>query len=177
MWLGPDLTEIAESPAAESKTPTPKREARMVTTPADLTHPKNLEAYCASIRDAINTHDPELFGAMCTEDVYYRDPSRPLGIHGRKAVIDLHVKIFEVKNDITVSFPDPPFFAVSPDGQRVAWEWIVNSTLPTPDGSRRPVELQGVDVLTLRDGLIAVYHGYFDSRVQVPADFEGLMYA
>jgi ketosteroid isomerase-like protein len=110
--------------------------------------------------DAWNRHDVDAILSMMTPDCAF-ETSRGTGVKGT-----VHTGQDEVRRgieEVFASFRDaqwrkPTHFVA---GDRGVSEWVFTGT--GPDGL--PVEVQGCDLFTFRDGKIAVKNSYRKNRV------------
>ena len=117
---------------------------------------------------AWNSCIPERVTELCTEDVLWDDPLTERPEQGRAAVADYLRGVWVAFPDLTFSWPEGPY--ASFDGVKLALHWHVTGTMLggmdppgfAPTGKR--MELDGVDLLVLRDGLVCAYQGFFDVR-------------
>jgi ketosteroid isomerase-like protein len=109
---------------------------------------------------AFNRHDAEGVGACMTEDVVF-DAAVGTEVYGtrttgRSAVAAGFAKTFkdlpDVRWDDVTSYPGA--------GDFVTTTWVMRAT--RPDGLR--LEVEGVDLFTLRDGLVAVKRAFRKER-------------
>jgi ketosteroid isomerase-like protein len=125
----------------------------------DLRMPSMTEAFLDAFADAWNRHDIEAILAAMTEDCVFQPAIGP-EVHGAR-----FVGREEVRRGIA------KFFAAYPDsrwknpahfiaGDRGVTEWIFSATGPSG-----PIETNGCDVFTFRDGKIAVKDSYRKQRV------------
>jgi steroid delta-isomerase-like uncharacterized protein len=110
--------------------------------------------------EAWNQHDTDAILSMMTDDCVFeafRGPDVKGTVYaGREAMRRGIEEVFRTFPDAHWSAPRH-FIA----GDRGVSEWVFSGT--SPDGKR--VEVQGCDVLTFRDGLIAVKNSYRKQRV------------
>jgi steroid delta-isomerase-like uncharacterized protein len=117
---------------------------------------------------AWNSRVPEQVTSLCSEDVVWDDPLTERPERGRQAVADYLRSVWHAFPDLEFSWPEGPYAAF--DGIKLALHWHVSGTLLgpleppgfAPTGKR--AELDGVDLLELRDGLVCAYNGFFDVR-------------
>jgi steroid delta-isomerase-like uncharacterized protein len=117
--------------------------------------------------DAWNRHDADALAELVTEDVVYDDPAWPETLHGREGVRTFAEFCWRAMPDMSYTEPMGMFVAV--DGPRVVVPWHMSATFTgpldppgyAPTGDR--VELDGLDIWDLRDGLVAHYRAYYDS--------------
>jgi steroid delta-isomerase-like uncharacterized protein len=117
---------------------------------------------------AWNSCVPEQVTALCTEDVSWEDPLTERPERGRAAVADYLRRVWRTFPDLRFTWPEGPY--ASFDGTKLALHWSVTGTMLgelDPPGfapTGRRIELDGVDLLELRDGLVCAYAGFFDAR-------------
>jgi ketosteroid isomerase-like protein len=115
-------------------------------------------AFLDEFGDAWNRHDTDAILAMMTEDCVFQN-SAGRGPHGRRSEGQAEVrkgidKVFSSLKD--VRWNDPKHFIA---GNRGVTEWVMTAT--TPDG---PLEVEGCDIFTFRDGKVAVKNSYLKQR-------------
>jgi hypothetical protein len=97
-------------------------------------------------------NNPELLVSFYTEDAYYADPGVPRGVRGRDALLAYFRKLL---------------------AQNPYWVWTQRSSKPLQDGflnewhasipvGEQTLEVDGVCVVQMRDGLIYSNEVYFD---------------
>jgi ketosteroid isomerase-like protein len=115
-------------------------------------------AFLDEFGDAWNRHDTDAILASMTEDCVFQNSGGrgPKGrcYQGKEDVRKGIEKIFSSLQD--VRWNDPVHFIA---GDRGVTEWVMTAT--TPGG---PLEVQGCDVFTFRDGKIAVKNSYLKQR-------------
>jgi ketosteroid isomerase-like protein len=115
-------------------------------------------AFLDEFGDAWNRHDPDAILAAMTDDCVFQNSGGrgPKGrcYQGKEDVRKGIEKIFSSLQD--VRWNDPVHFIA---GNRGVTEWVM--TANTPDG---PLQVQGCDVFTFRDGKIAVKNSYLKQR-------------
>jgi taurine dehydrogenase small subunit len=110
--------------------------------------------------DAFNRHDADGVGACMTDDVVFEAAvgAEVYGTRtvGRAAVAAGFAKTFndlpDVRWDEVTSYPGA--------GDYVTTTWVMRAT--RPDGLR--LEVEGVDLFTLRDGLVSVKRAFRKER-------------
>ncbi len=110
--------------------------------------------------DAFNRHDADGVGACMTDDVVFEAAvgAEVYGTRtvGRAAVAAGFAKTFadlpDVRWDEVTSYPGA--------GDYVTTTWVMRAT--RPDGMR--LEVEGVDLFTLRDGLVSVKRAFRKER-------------
>jgi steroid delta-isomerase-like uncharacterized protein len=126
----------------------------------------DLAAFCARYLAAWNDHDPSAMGDLITDDIVWEDPSLPGPARGVAAVQ-------EFMRGSWVAFPDLRFDETdaphrSAEGDQVAWRWRMRGTMSGPldppgfAPTGRSMEIEGVDLWTMRDGRIARYRAFYD---------------
>lgn len=117
---------------------------------------------------AWNSRDPDQVTALCTEDVVWDDPVTDHPERGRQAVADYLRTVWRSFPDLEFTWPEGPF--ASFHGIKLALHWKVTGTMlgpMDPPGfapTGRRIELEGVDLLEIRDGLCCAYQGFFDRQ-------------
>jgi steroid delta-isomerase-like uncharacterized protein len=122
--------------------------------------------FCARYLAAWNGHQASAMADLVTDDVVWEDPALPAPARGPAAVQafmrDAWVAFPELRFDET----DTPHLSV--DGDRVAWRWRMRGTLRGPihppgfGPTGRAMEVEGVDLWTMRDGRIARSRAFYD---------------
>jgi steroid delta-isomerase-like uncharacterized protein len=124
--------------------------------------------FAARWQDAWNSCVPERVTELCTEDVSWEDPMTERPERGRPAVAEYLRSLWRAFPDLRFTWPEGPYTAF--DKTKLACHWSVTGTMlgpMDPPGfapSGRRIELDGVDLLELRDGLVCAYAGFFDAR-------------
>jgi steroid delta-isomerase-like uncharacterized protein len=117
---------------------------------------------------AWNSRVPEEVTALCTEDVVWDDPITEQPERGRAAVADYLRSVWRAFPDLGFTWPEGPY--ASFEGIKLALHWRVTGTMlgpMNPPGfapTGRSIELEGVDLLEIRDGLCSAYTGFFDAQ-------------
>jgi steroid delta-isomerase-like uncharacterized protein len=115
---------------------------------------------------AWNARIPERVTELCTEDVTWEDPITERPERGRAAVAAYLRSVWLAFPDLEFSWPEGPY--VSFGKTKLALHWHVKGTMLgalDPPGfapTGRRIEIDGVDLLELRDGLVSAYTGFFD---------------
>jgi steroid delta-isomerase-like uncharacterized protein len=117
---------------------------------------------------AWNSRIPENVTALCTDDVSWEDPLTTQPERGHQAVAEYLRSCWRAFPDLEFTWPEGPY--ASFDRIKLALHWHVEGTLLgaldppgfAPTGKR--FDLDGVDLLELRDGLVCKYEGFFDAR-------------
>ena len=119
-------------------------------------------------QEAWNSRTAEQVTALCAEDVSWEDPLTDVPERGRQAVSDYLGSVWRAFPDLHFTWPEGPY--ASFDGIKLALHWRVTGTMlgpMDPPGfapTGRRIELDGIDLLELRDGLVCAYFGVFDAR-------------
>ena len=126
----------------------------------------DLAQFTARYLAAWNGHDAAALGDLVTDDIVWEDPALPEPARGPAAVQ-------EFMRDAWVAFPDlrfdegeDPHFSVA--GDKVAWRWRMRGTNTGPIDppgfapTGKPIEIEGVDLWTMREGRIARYRAFYD---------------
>ena len=117
---------------------------------------------------AWNSRIPEQVSELCSEDVLWDDPLTERPEQGRAAVNEYLRSVWRTFPDLEFTWPEGPY--ASFDGVKLALHWRVTGTMlgsMDPPGfapTGRRAQLDGVDLLELRDGLVCAYNGFFDAR-------------
>jgi steroid delta-isomerase-like uncharacterized protein len=117
--------------------------------------------------DAWNRKDADRLLELVTDDIVYVDPAWPEPLRGREGVRTFATAMWRAMPNM--SFHEPEGGFVSLEGARCAAPWHMEGTFTgpleppgyAPTGDR--VELDGVDVWELRDGLACRYRAYYDA--------------
>jgi steroid delta-isomerase-like uncharacterized protein len=126
----------------------------------------DLDGFCARYMAAWNDRDPGAMADLLTQDIVWEDPALPGPARGVAAVQ-------EFMRGSWVGFPDLRFDGTdSPhrtaEGDQVAWRWRMRGTMTGPldppgfAPTGRSMEVEGVDLWTMRDGRIARYRAFYD---------------
>ena len=114
---------------------------------------------------AWNRHDAAAVAACCTPEVHYEDPALPRPAQGRR-------EVSWFVNQLTAAFPDLRVEGAGPcrtlaSGQvLVPWRCQATCLGPVPSLGISPtggrIELFGVHVWELEDGLVGRHQGFYD---------------
>jgi len=132
------------------------------TAPFDL----DLIQFCARYLAAWNGHDAAAMGDLVTEDVVWEDPALPEVARGPAAVQDFMREAWVAFPDLRFDETDDPHLSVA--GDKVAWRWRMRGTKTGPIDppgfapTGRAIEIEGVDLWTMRDGRIARSRAFYD---------------
>lgn len=135
------------------------------------------DEFAARWQEAWNSRAPDRVLELCTEDVIWDDPLTTEPERGHAAVRAYLENAWRAFPDMTFTYPESAYRADG--GHRVALHWHVSATMlgtvdpPGLSPTRKSFEADGVDLLTLRDGKVASYRGFFDR--QSTAEQLGLM--
>ena len=124
----------------------------------NVTKPEALDL-CARWLPLLTGNRPEELVTVFTEDVFYRDPARPDGVQGKPALLTYF-------RQLLAAFPD--------------WVWTVVDVWPTEGGftlgwrvkipvGANVIEETGMDIVLVRDGLIARSEVSFDGTMLLVA--------
>jgi taurine dehydrogenase small subunit len=126
-----------------------------------MSNANEIQNLLKSFGEAFNRHDADALVNMMTPDCLFRtaigSTAGGTQVSGREAVR----KAF---TDTFAAFPNACWNSRGPDlviGERGISEWTLVATRAS-DGAR--IEVDGVDVFTLRDGLIAIKDAYRKDR-------------
>jgi steroid delta-isomerase-like uncharacterized protein len=117
---------------------------------------------------AWNSRVPEQVTSLCTPDVLWEDPLTERPERGRAAVAEYLHGVWRAFPDLEFSWPEGPY--ASFERGKLALHWRMTGTMlgpMDPPGfapTGRRAELDGIDLLELRDGLVCAYSGFFDAR-------------
>jgi steroid delta-isomerase-like uncharacterized protein len=122
--------------------------------------------------DAWNTHDLDTLQSLVTEDIAWEDPAmQGRTVHGRAEFRAFTQSLFRGIPDVRFEGLGATYLALDRDGLAVPWRmtgtftgdlelWGTPSLAWAPTG--RHVEIEGVDVYELRDGLISHWTIHYD---------------
>jgi steroid delta-isomerase-like uncharacterized protein len=128
----------------------------------------DLAQFCARYLAAWNGHDASAIADLVTEDVVWEDPALPAPAHGPLAVQEFMRTAWVAFPDLRFDDTDTPH--CSSNGDRVAWRWRMRGTMTGPieppgfAPTGRSMEIEGVDLWTMRDGRIARYRAFYDTN-------------
>ena len=137
----------------------------MSTTAANL---PDLDAFGARYLAAWNDHDAAAMEDLVTADVVWEDPALPGPVQGVAAVQAFMRTAWVAFPDLRFDEPDPPHRTAG--GDQVAWRWRMRGTMAGPIDppglapTGRAMEIEGVDLWTMRDGRIARYRAFYDNN-------------
>ena len=126
----------------------------------------DLAQFCARYLAAWNSHDVAAIADLVTDDVVYEDPALPEPARGAVALKDFMRQVWVAFPDLRFDEGDDPHLSVA--GDRVAWAWRmcgINTGPIDPPGfapTGRAIEIEGVDLWTMRDGRIARLRVFYD---------------
>lgn len=115
---------------------------------------------------AYNRHDIDGVLAHCTDDLVWEDPTAGV-LHGKDEVRKALGNVFRAFPDMRFGQDDMSFF-LSFDGTRAASGWHLLGTMKGPldppgyAPTNRPIEIKGVCLYELREGLISHHTIIFD---------------
>ena len=117
--------------------------------------------------EAWNRKDANALLALMTDDIAYDDPALPATVHGKEGVRAFTDTCWRAMPDM--SFTEPMGMFVAQEGARIVAPWHMSATFTgpldppgfAPTGDR--IEVDGVDVWELRDGLVCRYWAYYDN--------------
>jgi steroid delta-isomerase-like uncharacterized protein len=125
-----------------------------------------LAQFCARYLAAWNGRDATAMGDLVTDDVVWEDPALPEPARGADAVQEFMREAWVAFPDLRFDESDEPHLTA--DGDRVAWRWRMRGTNTGPIDppgfapTGRAIEIEGVDLWTMRDGRIARYRAFYD---------------
>ena len=131
-------------------------------TPSSL----DLAQFCARYLAAWNGRDATAMGDLVTDDVVWEDPALPEPARGPAAVQEFMREAWVAFPDLRFDEGDEPHCSVA--GDRVAWGWRMRGTNTGPIDppgfapTGRAIDIEGVDLWTMRDGRIARYRAFYD---------------
>ncbi len=116
--------------------------------------------------EAYNLHDIDGVLAKCTEDIVWEDPTAGV-LHGKDEIRKALGNVFRAFPDMTFGKKDKAYY-LSFDGTHAASSWHLLGTMKgelDPPGyapTHQPIEIKGVCLYELRDGLISHHTIVFD---------------
>jgi steroid delta-isomerase-like uncharacterized protein len=125
-----------------------------------------LAQFCGRYLAAWNGRDATALADLVTDDIVWEDPALPEPARGPAAVQEFMREAWVAFPDLHFDESDEPHF--SADGDRVAWRWRMRGTNTGPIDppgfapTRRAIEIEGVDLWTMRAGRIARYRAFYD---------------
>jgi steroid delta-isomerase-like uncharacterized protein len=126
----------------------------------------DLAQFSARYLAAWNGHDATAMGDLVTDDIVWEDPALPEPARGPAAVQQFMRDAWVAFPDLRFDESDDPHFSVA--GDKVAWRWRMfgtNTGPIDPPGfapTGKSIEIEGVDLWTMRDGRIARYRAFYD---------------
>ena len=132
----------------------------------DTTAGPDLDAFCARYLRAWNDHDAAAIADLVTDDVVWEDPALAAPARGAAAVQEFMRAAWLGFPDLRFDETDQPHRTAS--GDQVAWRWRMRGTMSGPldppgfAPTGRSMEIEGVDLWTMRDGRIARYRAFYD---------------
>src|SRR3954471_15666767 len=132
------------------------------TSPSSL----DLAQFSARYVAAWNSHEAAPIGDLVTDDVVYEDPALRQPARGPAALQEFMREAWVAFPDLRFDEGDDPHLSVA--GDRVAWAWRMRGTNTGPIDppgfapTGRAIDVEGVDLWTMRDGRIARYRAFYD---------------
>jgi steroid delta-isomerase-like uncharacterized protein len=126
----------------------------------------DLAQFCARYLAAWNGHDATAMADLVADDVVWEDPALPAPARGVAAVQEFMRTAWVTFPDLHFDETDAPHCTF--EGAQVAWRWRMRGTMTGPieppgfAPTGRRMEVEGVDLWTLRDGRIARYRAFYD---------------
>jgi steroid delta-isomerase-like uncharacterized protein len=126
----------------------------------------DLDAFCARYLAAWNDHDDAAMEPLLTDDIVWEDPALPAAARGVPAVQAFMRTSWAAFPDLVFDETDQPHRTAA--GDQVAWRWRMRGRMTGPldppgfAPTGRPMEVEGVDLWTMRDGRIARYRAFYD---------------
>jgi steroid delta-isomerase-like uncharacterized protein len=117
---------------------------------------------------AWNSRESSQVTDLCTPDVVWDDPVTDRPERGRDAVAEYLRSVWRAFPDLDFTWPEGPY--ASFHGIKLALHWKLTGTMlgpMEPPGfapTGRRIDLEGVDLLEIRDGLCSAYQGFFDRQ-------------
>jgi steroid delta-isomerase-like uncharacterized protein len=131
-----------------------------------------LDELVPRVLEAFNSHDPDAFVAVMTDDVIFDHSAWPTTLRGKDEVRRLYADyIWRAFPDLRLEREDGPF--LHPHAPRVALAWRVTGTHDGPldppgfAATGKPIDLAVREIAEFRDGRA--------SRLQIQVDMAGLM--
>ena len=127
---------------------------------------RDLDTFCARYLAAWNDHDPGAMAELITEDIVWEDPSLPWPALGVGAVQYFMLGSWVGFPDLRFDETDSPHRTA--EGDQVAWRWRMRGRMSGPldppgfAPTGRSMEVEGVDLWTMRDGRIARSRAFYD---------------
>ncbi|HLO16052.1 MAG TPA: ester cyclase [Anaerolineales bacterium] len=121
----------------------------------------DLATYAETIDEACNSHDTERLLSLCSPEYTGSDVSQATTLHGRE---DLRLML----ETYLKAFPDLRFITTDMiiQGSRLALVWVAKGTHQGPimniPPTGRKVEVRGVSVIDVEDGLVVRGHTIWD---------------
>ena len=118
-----------------------------------------IDAMLEAFFDAYNLHDIDGVLGHCTEDIRWEDPTAGV-LHGKRAVREALGSVFRAFPDMAFRRDELIYF-MSFDATRAASSWRMTGTMagaldpPGYGATNGPVDIKGVCLYELRDGLIS----------------------
>jgi steroid delta-isomerase-like uncharacterized protein len=132
----------------------------------DATAGFDLDGFCGRYLLAWNDYDAAAIADLVTEDVVWEDPALGETARGVAAVQAFMRVAWLAFADLRFDDTDQPHRTAS--GDQVAWRWRMRGTMTGPldppgfAPTGRAMEIEGVDLWTMRDGRIARYRAFYD---------------
>jgi steroid delta-isomerase-like uncharacterized protein len=126
----------------------------------------DLAAFCARYQAAWNDHDPAAMAALLTDDIVWEDPALGEPACGVAAVQEFMRGSWIGFPDLRFDESDHPHRTAG--GDQIAWRWRMRGTMTGPldppgfAPTGQAMEVEGVDLWTLRDGRICRYRAFYD---------------
>jgi steroid delta-isomerase-like uncharacterized protein len=126
----------------------------------------DLSAFVGRYLAAWNGHDVDAMAELLTEDIVWEDPALAVPAQDVAAVAEFMRAGWAAFPDLRFDEPEPRQLIA--DGALVAWRWRMRGTLTgtlEPPGfapTGRSMEIEGVDLWTMRDERIARYRAFYD---------------
>lgn len=126
----------------------------------------DLAAFCARYQAAWNDHDPAAMAALLTDDIVWEDPALGEPARGVAAVQEFMRGSWIGFPDLRFDESDHPHRTAG--GDQIAWRWRMRGTMTGPldppgfAPTGQAMEVEGVDLWTLRDGRICRYRAFYD---------------
>jgi steroid delta-isomerase-like uncharacterized protein len=135
-----------------------------MSTTADV--PADLASFCSRFLAAWSEHDLGAVADGVTDDVVVEDPAWPQPIRGVPELQRFMQAVWVTFPDLRVEEPTPPHRTAA--GDQVAFRWRMLGTMLGPAGppgfapTGRTIDIEGVDLWTMRDGRIARARVFYD---------------
>jgi predicted ester cyclase len=88
-------------------------------------------SFLNGLHAAVNAHDAQRLGALCADEIVWRDPAAPATLHGRMEVVSFHRDVlFAAMPDVHLQLIEGPYLSI--DGRSVAARLRFSGTMTGP---------------------------------------------